>query len=563
MGYPARLRDEMCHSFPQKRVNGDLFYGIPSARDSYFFQCTPTVANYQIQILIKATAGASIVFDWGDGSTSIPNIPTSTGIVTIQKVYSQVSVYNINLYGEVSAITFINASNQKLTGELPPNIAELLPNLEYLNIVSNLITGMMPSFAKCPNLEYFYAQETRFSSLASFNENVKLKIISVYACPLIKGDIPSFSNCINLEICNIGYNAFSGEIPSFNDCVKLKEFSVRGNSRLTGLIPSFANCLLLERFNCSGCYGLSGQLPSFNTNVALIFFDVSTNVLTGQLPPVDQLVNMTTFNCQGNQFSGSIPSFVNCVKLQSFFGGGALNAWTGTVPYFPSSLKTFSLSGSYSSNLVFPIDLFSSLVDIEVIDVARVAPGSPKTIFNVSNNTKLKSLNISDNATASFNNGTINYNCTELLYHRLFNNSGVALNFDNLLTANNSGSFYLALSSSLNIYFPLGSKIRTQSIYVDNNGMSQENVDASINDLFANRNQFLNSISHVMTCAGSNATPSGTYQQPSGFTHDLTEAEITTLSASWSVKEKIWILVNCQESSINTTKRYKWTITTS
>ena len=116
-------------------------------------------------------------------------------------------------------------------------------------------------------------------------------------------------------------------------------------------------------------------------------------------------------------------------------------------------------------------------------------------------------------------------------------------------------------SSVGNITYPFGTKILLPNLTVDYNSMNITNIDNSLNNLFIGRNNFSNIIKRLVA-GGNNAAPSGTYQQPSGFTHNLTEGEIDTLSATWSVKEKIWILVNCQVSSVDTTKRYKWTITT-
>jgi len=93
-----------------------------------------------------------------------------------------------------------------------------------------------------------------------------------------------------------------------------------------------------------------------------------------------------------------------------------------------------------------------------------------------------------------------------------------------------------------------------------NTSLSVQNVTDSINTLFENRNLLKTTyIKEVDYSTSANETvTNGVFQQPSGFSHDLDEGNLTTLATSWSTAEKIWVLENMQVSPTNTAKRYNW-----
>ena len=96
------------------------------------------------------------------------------------------------------------------------------------------------------------------------------------------------------------------------------------------------------------------------------------------------------------------------------------------------------------------------------------------------------------------------------------------------------------------------------------------------NEIFDNRLIFP-SLSKIVFTYGNSETLTGTYQQPnvgtySGNINDLTEVEINNLKAGtdydgagtntpWSTLEQVWVLVNLEVSSTDSTKRYAFTIT--
>lgn len=76
---------------------------------------------------------------------------------------------------------------------------------------------------------------------------------------------------------------------------------------------------------------------------------------------------------------------------------------------------------------------------------------------------------------------------------------------------------FYAYNCALNIEFKLGvNSFLSNEFQIQNNGMSQANVDASINNYYTNRTKF-GYAGGSLNIAGSNSTPSGTLQAPTGY----------------------------------------------
>lgn len=102
-------------------------------------------------------------------------------------------------------------------------------------------------------------------------------------------------------------------------------------------------------------------------------------------------------------------------------------------------------------------------------------------------------------------------------------------------------------NNALNMVFPIGTgSFLPASIQIQNNGMSQANVEATLDNIYTNRAKWVGTVrAKSLNIGGTNATPTGTYQAPAGFvlgSNDGTPA---------SIREKIYVLVN----------NYGWTIT--
>jgi len=121
----------------------------------------------------------------------------------------------------------------------------------------------------------------------------------------LTGSIPNFSNLLNLQQLDLEYNQLTGNIPNFSNLTNLR-WLVLTNNQLTGEIPNFSNLpnlqyILLARNN------LMGSIPNFNqSNLQSLY--LNNNQLTGGIPNFN-LPNLTQLGLFSNQLSGTIPNF--------------------------------------------------------------------------------------------------------------------------------------------------------------------------------------------------------------------------------------------------------------
>ncbi|KAJ0691576.1 putative leucine-rich repeat-containing, plant-type, leucine-rich repeat domain superfamily [Helianthus annuus] len=152
-------------------------------------------------------------------------------------------------------------SNNRLTGEIPPSICDLM-SLQSLDLSFNNITGSIPPCLK-KSIEIFLVSNNRLT-----------------------GEIPpSICDLLSLRSLGLSFNNITGSIPP---CLKksIEYFSV-SNNRLTGEIP-----------------------PSICDLLSLYWLDLSFNNITGLIPPcLKKLSNsLVVLNLRRNTFQGTIPN---------------------------------------------------------------------------------------------------------------------------------------------------------------------------------------------------------------------------------------------------------------
>ncbi|KAM7252571.1 hypothetical protein ACFE04_008080 [Oxalis oulophora] len=184
----------------------------------------------------------------------------------------------------------LDISKNLLSGKIPTNLGELLPNIEYLSMSSNRFISNIPS---------------SFGYMSSLNHldlsNNKLS-----------GKIPDHlgKGCVSLIGLILSNNSLHGQIFSENfNLVKL-ELLLLGKNQFTGKIhESLSNSSLLSMLDISNNY-ISGPIPKWMGNLsALQKIRMGNNHLKSQIP--DELCNLTnleTLDISGNDIFGSVPS---------------------------------------------------------------------------------------------------------------------------------------------------------------------------------------------------------------------------------------------------------------
>ena len=172
----------------------------------------------------------------------------------------------VELWGEcynIEETTFLQLSWNGLTGEIPPEIGNLI-NLISLILKENQLNGEIP-----PEISYL----TNLTNLDLGGNQ-------------LNGAIPlEIGYLTNLNILDLGFNQLTGSIPpeiwSLTNLTKLWLY----NNQLTGEIPS--------------------QIGNLTNLTRLWLFD---NELTGSIPPeIGNLTNLDELSLNDNQLTGEIP----------------------------------------------------------------------------------------------------------------------------------------------------------------------------------------------------------------------------------------------------------------
>ncbi|PIN10232.1 Leucine-rich repeat protein [Handroanthus impetiginosus] len=164
----------------------------------------------------------------------------------------------------LSKALFFSASNNNLTGEIPPSICGAT-YLEVLDLSGNALTGNIPTCLP--------------------NKNYSLEVLSLGRNKL-SGTIPdTFSVNCNLQTLDLNKNALAGKIPrSLVKCASLEVLNI-GNNRIEDTFP----CMLMKTnlrvliLRSNQFYGDLQCPKAIQESSNLQIIDISTNKLSGDI----------------------------------------------------------------------------------------------------------------------------------------------------------------------------------------------------------------------------------------------------------------------------------------
>ncbi|KAK4359972.1 hypothetical protein RND71_022201 [Anisodus tanguticus] len=183
----------------------------------------------------------------------------------------------------------LNISNNRIQGQLPPNIGSIFPNLVVLTMSNNLLEGLLPS------------------SLGDMKDLLCLDM----SYNKLTGDLPiglarkgSFLNFLRLS-----YNMFKGEINPISANINNLEYLYLNGNNFSGPIPQKLSTVPLRTLDLSN-NKLSGNIPAWLGNISsLTSLALYKNHLKGQIPPdYCRLERLKVLHLSENNIAGVIPS---------------------------------------------------------------------------------------------------------------------------------------------------------------------------------------------------------------------------------------------------------------
>ncbi|MFS7952182.1 putative leucine-rich repeat domain superfamily [Helianthus anomalus] len=232
-----------------------------------------------------------------------------------------------------------SVSNNKLTGEIPPSICDLI-YLHSLDLSFNSITGSIPPCLEKLSNSNLVVLNLRSNALQGTIPNVftnksQLEMIDLSANKL-EGQVPrSLENCKSLQFFNLGYNFQSYKF-SFSGSTNFMAWSAMKETKANAKYMDVER-LIAYQFLFSVQMTNKGVKMDYekiiNTFSAV---DLSSNKFRGKIPEsIKTLSGLKLLNLSNNELSGVIPpSIRNLIHLESL------------------DLSSYKLSGMITQDLV-------------------------------------------------------------------------------------------------------------------------------------------------------------------------------------------------------------------
>ncbi|KAL8494475.1 hypothetical protein ACS0TY_025325 [Phlomoides rotata] len=290
-------------------------------------------------------------------------------------------------------LTYLDLSQNNLTGQVPESLFTNLNNLEYLNLSTNAFRGpLSKNISKLSKLKDLHLAENHLSGHIpdSISLIPNLQVLDLFSNSF-QGDIPpSLSKLTNLRSLDLRMNYFNSSIPpELGLCTNLTYLALAQNS-LTGILPSsLSNLTKLTNLGLSD-NNLHGPIPPdvIRSWTRLTSFQVQNNNFTGEvLSEIGLLKNLSYLFLFNNSFSGTIPAEIgNLVSLLELDLSG--NKFSGEIPKTITNLTELSILHLFSNNLtgVIPPDIgnLTLLQDLD-LNTNQLSGQLPDSISGLSN----------------------------------------------------------------------------------------------------------------------------------------------------------------------------------
>jgi len=311
---------------------------------------------------------------------------------------NQFSSMPFNFGSQLSSISLLMASGNKLTGEIPPSICEAT-SLMLLDLSNNDLVGSIPS-CLMENMSHLNVLNLRGNQLHgrlpnSIKQDCALGALD-FSGNQIEGQLPrSLVACKDLEVFDIGNNHIDDTFPCWmNMLPKLQVLVLKSNQFVGNVGPpdsadknncEFTNLRIFdlasnnfsgllrnewfrtmksmmtkadnERLVMENQYDLLGQTYQFTTAITykgsditfskilrtIVVIDVSDNAFYGAIPQsIGDLVLLSALNMSHNVLTGPIPSRLGTLnQLESL--DLSSNGLSGDIPQKLSSLDFLSV----------------------------------------------------------------------------------------------------------------------------------------------------------------------------------------------------------------------------
>ncbi|KAF5472278.1 hypothetical protein F2P56_009012 [Juglans regia] len=296
----------------------------------------------------------------------------------------------------ISSLQVISLGFNQLSGSIPSSIFKI-SSLQEIYLGVNKLSGPMPSiFFNTTSLQIIeLARNMLYGRLSThmFDHLPNLQYLSIYHNQL-SGELPKIGNSTMLTVLYLSDNNFEGRLPQeIGNLTMLTELYLSYNN-FEGLIPNqIGNLQNLEAFEI-GVNGVFGSIPFGIFNISTIrWIGMAVNNLSGHLPSNMGLFlpNLQQLFLGENKLSGTIPNSISNAS-QLALVELAENSFSGLIPKSLGNLRFLQLLDLQFNDLTIEtpeLRIFSYLSScINLVELAlgknRLNGFLPKSIGNLS-----------------------------------------------------------------------------------------------------------------------------------------------------------------------------------
>ncbi|XP_021847754.1 receptor protein kinase TMK1 [Spinacia oleracea] len=260
-------------------------------------------------------------------------------------------------------VTRIQLRSQGVSGTLSPFVGNLT-NLEVLELMSNALSGPLPSLKGLSSLQTLNLHTNQFSSIPAdfFDGLISLQEVYLDNNPFSTWSIPEgLKDSSSLKNFSANSANVGGEIPgifSSDNFPGLTHLRLSSNN-LTGGLPSNFSGLALQslwlngQMDSRGGRSLNGTIDVLQNMTQLVQVWLNMNAFTGPIPDLSKLPSLEELNLRDNSLTGPVP--VSLTKLSSLKTVNLTNnVLQGPTPKFPDAVDADMLPGQNSFCLPDP-----------------------------------------------------------------------------------------------------------------------------------------------------------------------------------------------------------------
>ncbi|XP_034202413.1 receptor-like protein EIX2 isoform X2 [Prunus dulcis] len=274
-------------------------------------------------------------------------------------------------------LVMLDLSNNAFSGKIPTTIGSLF-QMETLKLRSNRFVGELPSSLKnCTNLQVIDLGDNKLSGPiptwlgVSFNNLVILMLSSNH----FNGSMPSqLCHLTRIQIMDFSVNNISGSIPK---CLNnLTTLAQKGNPSLSSKHSYDRvmgnNTFTSANYEDDASFIWKGRMQTYKSTLGLVKrIDLSSNRLTGEIPSeITHLVELVSLNLSRNRLTGQItPEIGNLQSLDSL--DLSRNQIDGRIPTSLAWIDRLSFLDLSYNNLSGKIPTGTQLQSFDPLDYAE------------------------------------------------------------------------------------------------------------------------------------------------------------------------------------------------